>query len=374
MVRTSNGFGGGLWRPLACLVWLWAGLAACASDPRVVHWEAQLRVAEKHAFRGEHAEALSHFRRLQTSSPTAVDADLMRRAQAASLQKMGREGEGFAILTGLAQQAVRRSHRARAHYDIARLADRLDLPGQAQVIFRQLVRVYPELMPGSTALLELERRAREAGGETLREHLAWTARVYSQLKHTTLADNLISFAAHAAARRFQSGEAGAYRLAYGLWERLLREHPTSDRADDARWNLSYLQEASGDFFGTVAAIRGIQRQRQQALFLGDSEHAFYWKGELRIARLWGERLDRPRNAIASYRRFVRDYPDNRWHDDALYWLACLQLRVGDEGGAEATFEMLKDSHPHSRYTGREGAARADPRGAACRPKEFLSRW
>ena len=347
---------------------------SCARDPATLRWETALAAIEQHAIRGEHVAAVEGFQRLRDASPSPVDADLMGLAEASVLLRMNKVSEGLDLLEQLARTATRRSDRARARYEIARLSERLGYTELARSTYRKLVMTYPELMPGSTALLHLERLAKAGSADELHGHLEWALVAYPGIRHTSLGDNLVFFAASVADRAFVSGASPDAGLAERLYGFLLEHHPKENFANDAMWRLTYLYEASGDLQRSIATIRGIQRHRQKAFILGDYGHRYYWQGELRIARLLAEKLGKSREAIASYEYFVKEYPDHLWRDDALYWMACLKLRVGDRSGASDDFDEIKTKHPSSRYVGRIQAAYADPRERSCKPKEFGSPW
>ncbi|HRE88560.1 MAG TPA: hypothetical protein PK095_05405, partial [Myxococcota bacterium] len=59
-----------------------------------------------------------------------------------------------------------KADRARAHYELARLAEDRGQLGAATSIYRALVTHYPNLMPGERALAHLMRLARDQGAQS----------------------------------------------------------------------------------------------------------------------------------------------------------------------------------------------------------------
>ena len=358
---------------LGFILWMVVSIG-CARDSRTLKWEVELVDVEERELRGYNDEALVGYRALEGRSPTLVDADLMRLAQARILARTNRRGDAIELFANIAHTAHRRSERARAHYEILDILDRAGGEHLIRERYRRLVLTYPDLMPGSNALLRLEASALRGDSMEVDQHLQWTAEHYERLTQTGLADNMLHFAAKMALRRYLAGDKEAESVARQLLQAVNTLHPGGNLAHDAMWDISYLEEITGDWEGTISTIRGIQRQRQKAVMLGASEHRYYWVGELRIARIMSEVLDKPLKAIKSYEFFVNEYRDHRWRDDALYWLACMHLRQGSRSLANRVFDEIRRKHPDSRYVDRIDAAIAEPRKGSCVPREFKREW
>lgn len=359
---------------LSWLVFLVMGGPGCARDRQMIAWESDLVSAQKHEIRGNTAVALDRYRELEKSSLTAVDADRMRLAQARVLLKEERIKEAANLYETVSNSAKGRRERARARYELGVLlasvtSDRAVLP-----YLRRLVLTFPDLMPGSTALLRLQAAAAEGSTQERLEHLNWSLAHYDRLSGTGLGDNLLYFAAREAVRNFHAGDVYAEETARILLQAVVDRHPMGNSADDALRDLSYLEESQGDWEETIRHIRSIQRRRETMALLGSHQHRFYWMGDLRIARILGEKLQRPTEAIALYRRFVDTYGDSIWRDDALYWMGCLHQRLKETKKARILFDRILKEEPESRYTQRIQAALDAPASGSCIPREFQHTW
>ncbi|TNF27082.1 MAG: tetratricopeptide repeat protein, partial [Deltaproteobacteria bacterium] len=273
----------------------------------------------------------------------------------------------------LGEDAPRRADRARAHYEIARLAERTGRLLDAVRIYRRLVLTYPDLMPGERALSHLERLFEARGERGQAAHLAWTRAIYPRLRHTTLGDNLVYYPARVAHRRFlATGDAAAAELAERLYVQIDADHPGSGLWNDAWWQRSLLYHQQGRYADEIGAIRRLQRTFEKVSLFGHDQHAYFRLGQLRIARLERVELADPRAAAESLARFVDVYRDSLLRDDALYWWACALLAAGEGVRAEATFDRLAQEYPESKYLAWRDLARSDPQSPRCIPPDVAA--
>jgi tetratricopeptide (TPR) repeat protein len=343
----------------------------CGLEPVAARWSADLAGVERAFEAGRYDEALAGFRRLAAATDRSVDRDLMALREAETLLRRGDGAAGVRRYLAVADAAQRRMDRARARYRVAAVADERGQRAAARRLYRRLVRTYPNLMPGLGALARLERLAREEGPAAVAEHLAWTHRVYPSLAHTELADNFVYFAARVAYDGWVArGDARLGALAEQLLSRMRKEHAGSGTWDDALWDLSWLLHRQGRFAEEVDAIRLIRAARGPAGIFGNPGHTYYWVGELRVARLMMTELADPAGAVASFDRFLADYPTSRWRDDALYFQGCAYLRLRRPAAAEAAWARIPEVYAESKYLRRLDLARADPEGAHCVPPAF----
>ena len=362
------------WLPSGPMLLLMTLLVGCASDAAMVTWEAELSRVELMELKGGSADALTGYQALEERSPTAKDADLMRLAQARVLGRLERLPRAVALYEDIARSAIKRSDRARARYEIVDLADRAGYTELAHQSYRRLVETYLDLMPGSNALLRLEMEARTGSAFALADHLKWSSRIYERVAHTGVGDNLLYFAARHAVRLFQEGDSASKAVAITLYRRLVAKHPAGNLADNAMWDISYLEEATGHWEEAIATIRAVQRHQKIGPVAKNSEHSFHWQGDLRIGWILSQRLNQPKKAARVYESFISAYPESRWQDDALYWLGCIKLQFKDLRGAERHFRRIEIRHPDSRYLKRFDQARAQPTEGSCVPRHVEAPW
>jgi tetratricopeptide (TPR) repeat protein len=362
-------FMGAMTRWVLCGV-IAAVFSGCASDPAMLAWEARLRAADRQYFGEQYQKAARQYRKLEASSLTRVDRDLMRLRGARALNKAGQFTEGTAMLRRVGSTAFRRSDRARAFYDLASLVENQGDTDSAVTVYRRLTETYPELMPGASALLHLERIAR-THPDRMKAHLAWTHGVFPQLAQTKLGDNMLYFAARHAYDVFRKeGHPASGKLAERLYKQLAKMYDGGSRWHDALWGLSHLYYRRGDHRREIAIIRRMQRKRRGDSGLGSSSHPLYWVGDLRVAWLHLMKFKDIGAAIQDYEAFIDRYRRSRWRDDVLFWQGCLYLKVGDKSRAEAAFSRIPKVYKYSKYIARVPQARQSPHGPVCQPKSF----
>lgn len=356
-----------------CLALLLAAMsllaAGCARSSRQLAWDGEWAQALD-ADQADPATA-ERWAALAAVAPREVDAASAELARGDALLAAGDPAAAARVWGHLGEDAPLRPFRARAHYEIARLAEESGRIAAAVHIYRRLVLTYPDLMPGERALAHLERIFAARGPRGVAAHLAWTRAIYPRLQHTTLGDNLVFYPAQLAHRRFRAtGDPAAAELAERLYAQIDEAHPGSGLWNDAWWQRSLLYHRMGRVDDEIRAIRRIQRTREKISLFGHDEHVYFWRGQIRIARLQLLELGRPAEAAASLRWFIDTYPDSIWRDDAIFWRACALLAAGDRAAGEAEFTRLASAYPESKYLAWRDDARADPRSARCVPKDF----
>lgn len=352
-----------------------AALAACARDPLQVAWddafEAALREppaarAERMAELGRTAPRLTDRGEAERESAMALE-DWAEAEQREPLEAARRWAE-------LGERGARRLDRARAHYQLGRIAERTGRLAAAEAIDKALVETYPELMPGERALAHLARRARASGDAAMDALLAWL-RARPAILDGPLGDNALYLAAEEAERRWRRdrGEPATAPEARGaepwaataeaLYRELADRYPSSSLWNDALWNLSLMDHDRGRFEDELALIRRIQRSRAPVSLFGQNEHEYYWKGQLRVARVEWLDLHRPIDAAASYLEYRRMFPMTNRHDDVLFFAGCALRDAGRS--PDALWGELAKGFPESRYLRRLPS----PDARACTPPE-----
>lgn len=349
---------------LACLaVCAAAWAAACARDPERVTWDQ----AFERAARQDDVDAM---RALAGKAIDAEDRGAALLEAARTERQAGNPHAAARIYVDMARNAPREDDRARAHYELARLADERGNTSSAKEIYRALVRTYPDLMPGERALAHLLRIARAEGPPAVDAYFAWTATLYPELAKTSLGDNLLYDAAYESELRWRATNDDAWATrAEALYARVHSEQFERPLWNDAWWQRSLMAHTLGRFDDELDAIRRIQRTRANISLFGQNEHAYFWKGQLRIART--HLLDRhdPRAAAAAYELYAQTWPGSLNVDDVLFFAGCAYFQAGDGAAAERAFARLATRYPNSKYVARFADAARDPSGPRCTPPE-----
>lgn len=346
-------------------------IMGCARSGIQVRWDEAFAEARDAVAAG--AAPRTVLEPLVRRAPRPVDEGHARFAIVEGLVDAGDELGAVRALTEIGRDASRRDDRGRALYHLARLAEARGQRDAARQIYRRLMLVYPDRMPGERANAHLERMSRADGPAAVESHLRFTKRAYGRLATTQIGDNLAFFPAAIAHERFvTTGSPRWARLARELYGRVIRDHRNGGMWNDALWELSRLHHATGDFDDEIAAIRAIQRTREKLSLFGHDEHTYFWRGQLRIARVQLLQKGQPRAAAASYQAFIDRYVESIWLDDAYFWQGCAYLRAGDTERADASFDGIAKAYSESKYLRRVDRAKAEPMGAICVPPDFGS--
>ncbi|MFO0748880.1 MAG: hypothetical protein U1F43_24925 [Myxococcota bacterium] len=328
-----------------------SGLAGCARDPAQVSWDdafdAALREPPRQRSAAMHALAQSAPRVTDRGEADFESAMALVEAARASGEPPLEAARAWADLT---QRGARRVDRARAHYQLGRIAEETGHLADAEAIDKACVLHFPDLMPGERSLAHLVRRARERGDAAMDALLDWLV-AEPVVLDGPLADNVRYLEADEAERRFRRDRDPRLGLeAQRLYRAMADAYPESPLWNDALWNLSILYHEAGRFDDEIAAIRRIQRSRVAVSLFGQNEHEYYWKGQLRIARVQWLDLHRPRDAAQSYLDYRTMYPFTIRHDDMLFYAGCALRAAG--ASPEALWDELRKEFPDSKFVRR----------------------
>jgi tetratricopeptide (TPR) repeat protein len=341
------------------------GVGGCARDPAQVAWDQ----AYESALREGSEDALLSLARRAQRSVDAGEAEL----EAARLMALRDPLAAARLYQDISARALRKPVRARAHYQLARMAEDRGQMLSAVAIYRGLVTHYPNLMPGERSLAHLLRIAREEGDLAVDEHLAWTRSLAETLAHTELADNLLMQAADEAKRRAERDARDnlthpLWQTARSLFERVAREHPGAGLWNDALWELSLLHHQAGDYRNEIALLEQILRERSEVSLFGQNEHPYFYLGLRRVARLYHVELDDPVSAAKTWLLYAERYEKSILRDDVRFFALCAELRAGRTEEARALETLFRAEHPDSKYL-RRLPLLSDPRGPHCLPPE-----
>ncbi len=128
-------------------------------------------------------------------------------------------------------------------------------------------------------------------------------------------------------------------------ERLVREHPYpfGQRWDDALWRLADLAEEAGDERGAIAHLQRMLAPHEETVTPGSQTLPRMPAAQLRIARIYRDRLDDPARAAESFNETYARFPTSRLRDDALYELGTMWIERGEpERGCAVLARVLDE--------------------------------
>jgi len=343
-------------------------LVACGRDPAQVRWDRAFDAAID-TIPSDPAAAEVTLDALAGQAPRAVDEGAARLELARLALSQGRTLDAARRFRTLAEHARRQDDRARAYYELGRLAEATAHEPAAKLIYRNLVGTYPNLMPGERALAHLLRIARAEGPAAVDAHLAWTRSLADTLAHTALGDDLLYQAADESQRRAELTQRPSDWARTEALYRRLADGPRTPLWNDAVWELSWIYHRQARYLEEVAAIETILRTREAISLFGQDEHPYYWTGQLRIARLQLIELANPIAAIEAYLRYAEMFPLTIKKDDVRFFALCAALQLAERNEADSLAALIRREHPDSRFIRRIEPAYADPRGPHCTPPE-----
>ncbi len=132
--------------------------------------------------------------------------------------------------------------------------------------------------------------------------------------------------------------------------RAAREHPypKGSLTDDALLQAAEIAEELEDYRQAIADLRELLSTRERASG-GSYERPLYPVAQMRIARLYRDRLGDRAAALRELRTMVTDHPDSILVDDAMWEAALLSRELGDHDAVCDLAEDLRERQPPSRY-------------------------
>lgn len=135
-------------------------------------------------------------------------------------------------------------------------------------------------------------------------------------------------------------EAGKYKEALVLYEKLVAEHPKSHFSTDALYqigNINYLNIR--DYRAAIAAYRKLVELSPESPFSPDAQ--------IKIADINKDKFGDLKGAIAEYERFVKVFP--KAADKALYQMGLCYMLLKEFTPARVQYERILKEHPDVDY-------------------------
>lgn len=331
-------------------VWVWAWvicagtlLASCGVP--LSQWEAEreLLAADRLADRGEHAQALVAYRRLQTE---LTRADLVRYAafrEGLMLERQGHSEEALRVYALLWQAPVS-LHDERAAQALYRTALIHDAAGRAEdgVAIREHVIVrFPNTLWATDAFRDLRRIWRETGRPETQ--LEWTARVFPALRNTEMADTLLYHAGVVLA-----DELGECTLAIEAFTLVVDRFTRSSLVDDAIWRHAGCYREMGLQVAEERLLTDFIDGREISLFMGNYDSQFYNPALQRLIEMRREEGD-VLGELQTIERLLETFPLTLQAPRWRFRLAELHGMRGDVAAMKREAQRVERDHPDSRW-------------------------
>jgi tetratricopeptide (TPR) repeat protein len=297
-----------------------------------------MAIAERHAHHGRLAEAEQAYARAAEEALRRVDLDeaLYRRSRV--LREMHRFDEAVGVLDVISARRPPSRRTARATFDAAYLRHlQLDQIDRAAEQYEEVLREYSDAGFGTRAVFfRLEIEAARGGDDAV---LAFIDRLYPDVGTTSVGDDLLM------ARYRVLLERGDRPGARAALEKLVHEHPypQGHRWDDAILRLADMEEEDGNFERAIERLEYLVRRTESTSLVGSYTLSSFPVAQLRIARIYRDKLHDTDAAIRAYRRFARLFRRSRYRDDALFELAILYLEGGQRSrGCSLLHDIVED--------------------------------
>jgi tetratricopeptide (TPR) repeat protein len=330
---------------LACAAF--ALLVSCARDPVRREYDRDLVLAERRLTKGDLAGARGDF---QTLAATALRPEDRVDTSLRVIETLRREGrfdeaeEGAKALLA-ASKDLDVELRGKVALALARLVlDRGD-EAQGQRLLERVIATFPSTTAARRAFLLLRGRLADSDPARLQ---AYCRQRWADDPKGPMAD---VFAYEGGRISFDKGTerddvdaAAAFRLVVDGYT-----SATSGVWDDAVWDLSLIYHRRGQFHEEISVLDYFLSLRVKASAPGSYEIANYKFAWLRIARVYLEQLNQPREAAQWLSRFGDEFEYARVRDEALHFLALAWDRAGEPTRAADARRQLQAKFPDSKY-------------------------
>ncbi|MCA9670817.1 MAG: tetratricopeptide repeat protein, partial [Myxococcales bacterium] len=310
------------------------------------------------ARRGDHRAALAAYRRALARCREARDCVLSKRRIAETLEQLGRYSEALPLYQALADDKREPHTAARAAQRVGRLLARAGKRDAAAAAWRHCLLRWAEEAAAIDCLADLVRQVEDnarvaAGGSTKgadRAVLALLVELEPKVRGRFIGSHVLWRAAELYRRHGQRHDA------IKRYDALVALYPKSGLRDDALWFAGKLLEQSGDLPQALRRYRWLLRGRKEAWMVGSYYNQYMDNAQLRIGRIYFERLKDLGRARAAFELLAHDFPSSLLRDDALLWLAKLEEQAGRKKHACAALTELVKRYPDGNCVRRARAA------------------
>jgi len=316
---------------------------------------------------------------LASCGPSYGEAFLRPYRAAQRAYGAGRYDEAAQLFAEAAGQASRLKDRDEAYFMQARMYERLGQWDRVQATYRQLIELSPRGPRTARAVFELA-SVQIAHGDALAGWQLLEAAIERYPNHGSGRRALTRWVEHTAASRGEDPlrvkldewvttfagtdleqqvkvergrslyRAGKLAEAREQLVRAAREHPypRGSLTDDALLQAAEIADELEDYPQAIADLRELLAAREAAAG-GSYERPLYPVAQMRIARLYRDRLADREAALRELRVMYTDHAESILADDAMWEAALLWRELGDRDEVCELAEDLRDRDPPSRY-------------------------
>ena len=326
----------------ACAICLVLVAAACARPAHRLDFDRQVYEAERLADRGRFEEAAASIGRLADLAYLETDRVGLH-VRAADLHiRRGALRPALLELAAARRENLDRGQAALIRLRYARMADRLlGRPDRARRMYLSLIEGFPDTVAARLALRDsMVMLARAHGPE------AWMSFLEQAVYATGGTALRQVVAVHLARAKLRAGDSPR---ALDILEDIHLRSPSSSVWHSATQLLVKLHRDAERHEAEAEALDRLISRFETSTKPGTYDSPLYTQGELRLASLYCEVLDRPAAGAAVLERFGARHPSSRLRDDALWQLAACRTRLGGEKQRWKVLCRLLAEHPLSKW-------------------------
>lgn len=128
--------------------------------------------------------------------------------------------------------------------------------------------------------------------------------------------------------------------AASVYQQIIHEHPDSDRASAAAYQLALFTGEKGDYKAAAMEFEAIATRYSESSVAADA---------LMAAASMHQRIKRPAEAIESWKRLADRFPEYAMMDEGLMGQARAEVELNRDKDAENTLHSLITDHPESQH-------------------------
>jgi tetratricopeptide (TPR) repeat protein len=309
-------------------------------------WDERYFVAAARHDEGDYDKAQAHYAQLLKHAHTPNHTRLIQYRQALLAQDTGHNDQALKQYKALYDAPLIDEHGAHAMSNASELMPQLN---QRLALKRRLAQRYPQTISAEHAIESLKYDAIDH--QTLDEFLVWLRQLQTKIKGTDLEDHALFTQAYILEKHLVRPNAALplYKAVYAL-------APNGSLADDAVWRIAKTYEALGEWKQALVWLARVSKDNEESWFIGTYASEFADNARLRMGFIYKDELKNYPQAIEQFERFLSEFPNSRWADDAAWHRVEAKQLAGASDYEQARTHFIK-SYPKSRFVRQARATR-----------------
>lgn len=338
-----------------CGVVLLFVFSACSAPALPAEYER----AQAAELRGEYEKALDGYTESSKRAKRKQDRLMAGFRAAGVLNAMGRSEEAITAYMETAEiaTAVKNSQQAdtlaaRSLYRAGCIAyDRLgtgnpEQKSRALKLWWRTMEEHPNAPGADEALERVVRHERSVSSSKNMESLVkklWA--LFRMHRDTDIADNLLWTLGNIYEKDFKSR-----KHAVQIFKKLALRQPPGPLTDDACFRTAALHRELGNPLRSLVFYKKILETKKHSWVFRSFTSPYAPKAQLEIGRVRLDDLNEPKRAVRAFRHLAEKFTTSILRDNALWWIALAELRMGNISGARKAHKELARRFPESRFT------------------------